>query len=277
MTRVGVRPEPGAVRGAGRARAPSYTYDGVLAPLLVWYRIHESEVVCMLQEFLHVRYPHVPGATVWYWQLLPYYTNLNNLGRNFDLYDLLPSLQQLVRFAAKHKGPVVIDFNRIQQRGRRTAGELAIEYGPGTFAMWLGEHVFFYRESTASDDPTPELCNVTTPQNHTELPRWVLEYLCEISPGLDAFAIERNVDAFLSQFGRATTPAQRMLRAVNWPTIPLVWNPTFVKNVETHVSTEQALQAQARLIKGVCPSWEDAERLAETIDLLNVITGIASK
>ena len=229
----------------------------------------------MLQEFLHVRYPHVPGATVWYWQLLPYYTNHNNLGRNFDLYDVLPSLQKLVHFTAKNKGPISLDFMHIEQRGLRTKGELATEYGHHTFALWLGEHVFFYREVIGPSEP--ELCNIAIPQDHTELPQWSLDYLCEISNGLDAFAIARNVDAFLSQFGRSTSSAQKVLSTINWATIPLVWKPTFMKNAETHVSTEQAVQAQTRLIKGICPSWEDAERLAETIDLLSIITGIASK
>ena len=45
----------------------SYRYRGAVAPLLVWYRVHEDQVTCMLQELLHVRFPFVPSTQVCTW------------------------------------------------------------------------------------------------------------------------------------------------------------------------------------------------------------------
>ena len=260
----------------------SYTYNGVLTPLLVWYRIHETEILCMLQEFLHVRFPQVPGMAVWYWQLLPYYVNTNNVGNNFDLFGVLPSLNKLVSHAAVSRNPVELNLKHLQIRGQRLRDELHVEYGKGVCSLWLGKHVFFYveREHTEDTDtedaPPHQLRNVTTPANHRELPHWVLEFLGDMSTGTDAFAMAKNVDSYLAGMEMNLSPGLKLLRSINWASLPLVWNPLFMKNAETCVTVDQATRAQTSLIKGVCPSWEEAETMAEAIDLLNRITGVST-
>lgn len=101
-------------------------------------RIHEQEVLCMLQEFLHVRYSHIPGASVWYWQLLPYYVNLENVGRHFHAAELLPSLRQLIRLALGGQHICEIDVERVHRLGQRLDGQLSTNYGSGRHSLWLG-------------------------------------------------------------------------------------------------------------------------------------------
>ena len=251
----------------------SYKHNGVISPLLVWYRIHEQEVVCLLQEFLHVRFPHVAKAVVWYWQLLPCHTNLLNIGRYFDSEDILPSLDKLLKFSSSDRKHEKVNPGDVERRGMRPADRMAIDYGNGLCAMWLGNDIFFYVEQSPQDQINP-LRNVRGPINHSEIPVWAMDLLSEANPGVDRFSLARNVDSFLQRMDSSGSRAVRLLRSVNWASIPLVWKPLFMKNIDISVSVRQASEAQVRLIKGISPEWEEAEIVAEAIDLLHRMTGV---
>ena len=251
----------------------SYKRHGVISPLLVWYQIHEQEVVCLLQEFLHVRFPHIPKAVVWYWQLLPYHANLHNIGRYFYAEEILPSLDKLLKFASSDRKQGKVNPADVERRGMQPSDRMAIDYGNGLCAMWLGNDVFFFVEVSAQDQINP-LRNVRGPINHSEVPTWAMDLLSETNPGVDRFSLARNVDSFLQRMDSSASRAVRLLRSVNWSAIPLVWRPLFMKNMNVTVSVRQASEAQVRLIKGISPEWEEAEIVAEAIDLLHRMTGI---
>ena len=261
---VGVRPQ---------VFIRSYRYKNVVSPLLVWYRIQENEVICALQEFLHVRFSHVPQAVVWYWQLLPYYVNVSNMGRNMDAEELLPSVRKLLKFAAVKASSEHIDMERLHIRGQRHSDRMSTEYGNGICALWVGEDVFFYVEDK-SDQVLGALRNVRLPSNHSELPGWVMELLREASMSTDFFGIARNVDSYLTRIATNPAPALRLLRTINWALVPLVWKPLFMKNAQVTVTPAQAADAQSRLLKELTPSWEEPETIAEAIELLNRFTGV---
>ena len=251
----------------------SYKRHGVISPLLVWYQIHEQEVVCLLQEFLHVRFPHIPKAVVWYWQLLPYHANLHNIGRYFDAEEILPSLDKLLKFASSDRKQGKVNPADVERRGMQPSDRMAIDYGNGLCAMWLGNDVFFFVEVSAQDQINP-LRNVRAPINHSEIPTWAMDLLSETNPGVDRFSLARNVDSFLQRMDSSASRAVRLLRSVNWSAIPLVWRPLFMKNMNVTVSARQASEAQVRLIKGISPEGEAAEIVAEAIDLLHRMTGV---
>ena len=259
----------------------SYRCKGVIAPLLVWYQtgdgyptmscvcIHEHEVKCMLQEFLHVRYPHVPSATVWYWQLLPYYTNLETVGRHFDLAELLPSLRQLMRLVLGGREPNRMGSERVERLGQRLYNQLSTDHGNGRHTLWLGTDAFFYVEQQSDN----ALINVRLPATHKELPPWVLSLLMDMGHTKDPFALEKTVDHYLRQLEATGSRAVRLLRCINWAAVPLVWKPLFMHDAVSTVSNCEAQASQARLIKAAAPSWEEAEVVSESIDLLHRITG----
>jgi hypothetical protein len=250
----------------------SYRFKGVVAPLLVWYRVHEHQVTCMLQEFLHVRYAHIPNAAVWYWQLLPYHVNLNHVGKVFDAEEILPSLRRLLCYAAVPKAPIgELDPDRLQCRGQKQADRIATDYGGDRHALWLGTEVFFYVEGVGDGNP---LTNVRIPISYQELPPWVMALLCEVSHGTDAFAIGMNVNTYLHTLSATATRSTQLLRSINWAAVPLVWRPMFMQGCDTCVTAIQAGEAQARLIKAIAPSWEEPETVLETIERLARITGI---
>ena len=251
----------------------SYRYQGVVSPLLLWYKIQEHEVLCALQEFLHVRFPYVPQAVVWHWQLLPYHTNIANLGQHFDRRQILPSLRSLLRFAAVGVPVDQLDLSRLNTRAQFHPDRISMEYGSGQCALFLGEDIFFYMEDKSEKCPNP-LLNVRLPASHTELPTWVMHILYEASKDMDAFAIARNVDSYLLCIASNVPPAIRLLQSVNWASIPLIWKPLFMRNAEVVVTPTQASQAQARLIKELAPTGEEPETIAEAIEILHQFTGV---
>ena len=252
----------------------SYRFKGVVAPLLVWYRVHEYQVTCMLQEFLHVRYPHIPNAVVWYWQLLPYHANVELVGKGFDDEEVLPSLRNLLRYAAVSRQPIRdVDAERLFARGQKDANQICTRYGQQRCALWLGTHVFFYVERD-THEPGNELTNVRIPSTYQELPPWVMHLLVEVSPGVDAFAIGLNVNSYLQGLHNIASRSTQLLRGINWASVPLVWKPMFMQGGDTSATAQQAADAQARLLKSVAPSWEEPEVLSEAIERLGRITGI---
>ena len=252
----------------------SYRFKGAVAPLLVWYRIHEYQVTCMMQEFLHVRYQHIPSAAVWYWQLLPYHVNLDQLGKSFDDEDILPSLHKLLRFAAVPPRTIGdLDNERLLMRGQKQPHHMSSHYGSGRCALWLGADVFFYIQKEADEDGN-ELTNVRIPGSYQEIPPWVMHLLVEVSIGVDAFAIGINVNNYLQRLQATASRSTQLLRSINWAAVPLIWKPTFMVGCDTCVTVQQAAEAQSRLIKAIAPSWEDPETVSETIERLGRITGV---
>ena len=184
----------------------SYRYRGVVAPLLVWYCIHEAEVVCMLQEFLHCRYGLlVPESRVWYWELLPSNVNMRTVGVNFHNAGILPSLRFILRHAipTSRVGDPAVAQATAERLGARPAGRMHSEYGRGICALWLGDDVFFYMEQAvpAGDQTTTEVTvlDCRLPDNHRELPGWVADLIAEIA-GLQTVFVHRTIDACLDTF-----------------------------------------------------------------------------
>lgn len=223
----------------------------------------------MLQEFLHVRYPHVPSATVWYWQLLPYYTNLETVGRHFDVAELLPSLRHLARLVLGPGDSSLMGAERVERLGQRLYNQLSTDHGNGRHTLWLGTDAFFYVERQSEN----ALTNVRLPKTHKELPPWVLSLLMDVGRTKDPFALEKTVDHYLCQLEATGSRAVRLLRSINWATVPLVWKPLFMHDAVSTVSNREAQSSQARLIKAAAPSWEEAEVVSESIELLHRITG----
>ena len=257
----------------------SYRYKGVVAPLLLWYIIHEQEVLCMLQEFLHVRFGGaVPEAYVWCWQLLPANVNLRTVGANFHNAGILPSLRFLLRYGtptARVADPVVT-VATAERLGNRHPWRMITEYGRNVCALWIGDDVFFYVEQTprGSDGAPGGITDCRAPDTHTELPPWVLHLLADVA-GVQTLYVQRTVDASLAHFqAEHGTPAVRLLRSINWGALPLHWRPLFMRGEEPSATPQQAADAQARLIKSSAAMWEDAEVLAQAIDLLSEVTTI---
>ena len=265
--------------GAEEVRLPSaflssYRYRGCLAPLLVWYCIHEQTVFCMLQEFLHLRYAHlVPEVRVWYWELLPSDANLNVVGERFHAAGLLPSLRYLLEYATNLP---VADRTHLHDStcaathaGRAGPDALSTPAGSGRHTLWLGKDAFFYVEATERDTT---FANSRAPDHHGELPPWVLSLLQSAGAG-DPFTLQRNLDVGLSHFhARHGTAPQRLLRSIHWASLPLVWRPLFVRDVRVVATRAQCEAAQARLVKGVAAVWEDAPVVAEAIEILGRLT-----
>ena len=202
--------------------------------------------------------------------MLPYHASLDHIGRNFDAEDILPSLRKLMQYAASIRRPVELNQERVALRGRRSGQELSSQYGQGRSVLWLGTDVFFYVEDTTTESVT----NVRVPTTHEELPPWVMGLLQEANRGMEIFAIQRNVDSYLQ---RTKTPSGRsvgLLSSINWAAVPLVWTPMFMRDTEYTVTCEEATTAQVRLIKGVAPSGEEPEVVAEAIEILHRITGL---
>ena len=202
--------------------------------------------------------------------MLPYHANLDHIGRNFDAEDILPSLRKLIQYTAAVRRPVELNHERVALRGRRSGRDLSTQYGQGRSALWVGMDVFFYVE----DETTETVTNVRVPTTHTELPPWVLDLLQEANRGLEIFAIQRNVDSYLQ---RMKTPSSRsigLLSTINWAAVPLVWTPMFMRDTESTVTCEEATTAQIRLIKGLAPSGEEPEVVAEAIEILHRVTGL---
>jgi hypothetical protein len=228
----------------------------------------------MMQEFLHVRYQHIPSAAVWYWQLLPYHVNLDQLGKSFDNEDILPSLHKLLRFAAVPPRTIGdLDNERLLMRGQKQPHHMSSHYGSGRCALWLGADVFFYIQKEADEDGN-ELTNVRIPGSYQEIPPWVMHLLVEVSMGVDAFAIGINVNNYLQRLQATASRSTQLLRSINWAAVPFIWKPTFMVGCDTCVTVKQAAEAQSRLIKAIAPSWEDPETVSETIERLGRITGV---
>ena len=247
----------------------AYRYRDTVAPLLVWYCIHEQAVVCIFQEYLHLRYGHIPRVCCWYWQLLPDTANLNVVGEQFHEAGILPSLRWLVQYATEGI-PYRMACEAARSMHGRNVDQEAL--GPGAHAYWLGGDVFFFVRAETKDQATANNCRA--PDAHGELPRWVMPMLRELTEGkLDGFNLQRNVDICLAHFqtmhGGA---AQRLLRSVNWSGLPLVWRPMFVRDIRHTTTRAQAEGAHEKLIKNVAAMWEDAPVVAEAIEILGRLT-----
>ena len=84
--------------------------------------------------------------------------------------------------------------------------------------------------------------------------------------------VRSELSPFQREFG---APALRLLRSINWATIPLHWQPLFLRGVQTTTTAQQAADAQARLVKGAAAMWEDAEVVAEAVELLHDVTTVS--
>lgn len=268
----------------------SYRYRDQVLPLLLWYRISEREVTCMLQEYLHVRHRHIPEARVWVWQILPSQSNVNLVGAAFAQAGLYPSWSMIARYAAggdapaRHATALAAARLDVAAYAGRPEGDASmhVEYDRGVIAFWIGEEVFFAVECRAGEESAETggarhpLANLRLPDTPQELPPWVAAVLMDRSPGLDRHGADANLQRFLTWFaGAHGGAATRLLRSINWPLLPLVWRPLFFRDVPVRTTGPESADAQTTLVKSVAALWEDAETLAEAIERLHQLTGVA--
>jgi len=246
----------------------AYRHRRQSLPLLLWYRINEEEVICMLQEFLHLRYRHIPGIGVWHWQILPSHANVNLVGLAFMRRGLYPSWTALQRYAGVGERSPISAATALAHAGRTDAdGTAYTEYERGVLAFWIGDEVFFAvsceRPLSGGGRPTLRL-----PDTHRELPAWVVPLLQSAAPAkLEEFGVAAEIDRYLREFAALNAaPSVRLLR-------PLVWKPLFLKAVPYRTTAAESVEAQARLVKGATAVWDDPETVAEAIETLYDLTG----
>lgn len=142
-------------------------------------------------------------------------------------------------------------------------------YGDRVGVLWLGDEAFAYVEEQ------PGLTGCRPPTKPDELAPWIVPAIADAAAA-DVFSVQRNLSHYLEDFcRRPTTPAVRMLRAVNWAAIPLVWHPLFLLEAQqTHTLTE-CEQSQSRLLRSIGEEQADPEVLAEAAELLKRITTLS--
>jgi hypothetical protein len=246
----------------------------------LWYRISEHEVVCMLQEYLHIRYRHIPGVCVWHWQVLPSHANINMVGSAFDHAGLYPSWSGLLRYGRTGVGraPSISRATLLHSAGRlEDDPSMCSEYGRGIISLWIGEEVFFAVECKEDEkQKRSTLANLRLPEGLQELPPWVVPLLSSICGDGDVHGVTTNIQQYLKWFTSVHSGAPvRLLRSIHWAALPLIWHPLFITNIPTRTNLHESADAQARLVKSVTAVWEDAEITAEAIELLNGMTGVS--
>lgn len=195
------------LKGAPRAFVRSYRFQGVVVPLLVWHSMYEQQVICMVQEVLHLRFPNIPQARVWHWQLLPSPTPIHLIAQRFNETGILPSWSGLLHYAAPRASNATvhsIPFETVRSiGGHDDPTRMHTEYSNGIMALWIGEEVFFCVELPS--ETNSQLTNIRLPENHRDLPPWVLNLVCQVAQAskVDEFTVIKCVDSFLDWF--ATT------------------------------------------------------------------------
>ena len=239
-----------------------YVLGNVVAPLLLWLREYQHVVAHNLQEFLHVVCPDRPQCRVWHWSLLPHTTPLPLVATQFRLAELLPAFRGLEEIVLEAEPGELVPFEELERQGFRLQRDplrrhMDTAYDPRAegavpTALWFAPEVFFYVMRPGQDPNDP--FNARPPADHTELPGWVLPALLAAhgrggGPAARRF-VTRNVDAYLATFAPAAggSPAQQLLRRVNWGALPLVWRPVTLRDVPTCVTVAESAAAQTRLV-----------------------------
>lgn len=253
----------------------AYHWDGVTVPLLMWYRDQEPRVVSLIREYLHIMYPHIPAVRVWHFCLLPEGAALNLIARRFRDAHIWPSWYEMWRLvlpSTSHCHPEV-SLERLEATAGRTT------YDPdrrhmftthdGLSVMWFGLDVFFYVQGP----PSADAADVTLPQTHRDLPTWVPELLAE-ECGPTVVDVRANLDDYFTHFANIpVSEAVQALRRINWPALPLQWQPTRMRGLPWRVSRRESAAAQERLLGNVIPN---AEVRADAQSLLARITGLST-
>lgn len=252
----------------------AYHWHGVTVPLLLWYREQEARVVSLIQEYLHIMYPHIPAVRVWHFCLLPEGAAVNLIACRFREAHIWPSWHDLWRLVLPPAERPSVPLERLEvDAGRLTRDperrHMFTEYDDGVCVMWFGLEAFFYVQGPPSLDAT----DVTLPRTHRELPSWVPDLLAEESGQADE-KIRKNLDAYLQLFAdTSVTDAIRLLRRVNWPGLPLHWQPARLRGLPWRVTRHECRQAQERLVRNVVSNSEDRPA---TQALLARLTGLSS-
>ena len=137
--------------------------------------------------------------------------------------------------------------------------------------------VFFYVTINPGEEQCTAATNVRLPRNHAELPAWVLPLLQDlVGPDSgDDEGLQRLLDDYLALFGRDTEPlSHRVLRRINWASLPLDWQPLYLKNYPLRISKRETSLAQQRLIANALRGPEEEAQAANIVAALADITGL---
>ena len=129
--------------------------------------------------------------------------------------------------------------------------------------LWLGEETFAYVEES------PGLTGCRPPTHTNELAPWIVSAIADAAE-TDVFAVQRNLSHFLEDFWsryytkrllltRSVTPGRRILRAVNWAAIPLVWHPLFLTDAHQTHTLSECETSQSRLLRSIGEERQDPE------------------
>lgn len=270
----------------GDDRLPLLCWDAAVPP------VADHPAVLLVKEYLHIVHgQRIPEARVWSWMLVPQYTSINLMARRFDDAGLWPSWRGLVRYVTPPTpslmssmlldilsvGMLEVHAGRLTsdpQRHRMHTAHANAYTDAVPVAVWLGEDVFFVVEEEASDAGVV----VRIPRCWRDLPAWVVALLEDrLRPppgvkGISAADVRRNVDGYLAWFEQHHNDgAHRLLRAMAWHQLPLVWRPrAFIGAGMPSVTMGEAAEAQSRMLP------EQGRDVKEALAILNRITGIVA-
>lgn len=128
----------------------------------------------------------------------------------------------------------------------------------------------------AIDETCNAVTNVDLPVTHRQLPHWVVPLLEEqLESASDCERLTKNIDAYLAMFQAATvSPAVQFLRRINWASLPLYWQPAYLRNLPIRISQRESTEAQQRLMKNASHPDDSPSVLSEASALLAQITGL---
>ena len=243
----------------------------------------------MLQEYLHLVYFHVPRVRVWHYCLIPSETPIHLVAHRFRRANVLPcwtGLSESVLPVVGGVRPEGVPFETLESQSGRLIQDpqrhhMCSSEDPGPAVMWFGHEAFFY---VIEPGGSSVFTNSRPPRRHTDLPGWVMDLLAEqVGGARTAAALQRSVDEYLTlQVDTNNSSLMRFLRCINWPSLPLYWQPRYLKNVPFRVPKHESRNAHARLVQNILiiqrgsgPETHEEHALrAEAIAWLAEITGI---